>query len=76
MSVLACSRDGCTGIMCNRYHTQYGYLCEDCFEELVSRGVGQNISNFLDEEKEDQLNNHEAARKYFETIFPYEEREM
>jgi hypothetical protein len=34
MSVLACDRAGCENIMCTRYSHEYGYICDDCFEEL------------------------------------------
>jgi len=34
MGVMACSRDGCENIMCDRYSEQYGYICGECFNEL------------------------------------------
>lgn len=34
MSVMACNRYGCENIMCARYSLFYGYLCDECFEEL------------------------------------------
>lgn len=45
MSVLACRRAGCENIMCDRYSTQYGYICEECFEELVNSKL--SISYFM-----------------------------
>lgn len=35
MSVLACSRQGCENIMCDKYSYIYGYICDECFEGLV-----------------------------------------
>lgn len=35
MGVLACSRSGCENVMCDRYSHKYGYICDDCFEELI-----------------------------------------
>lgn len=40
MSVLACNRNGCDNIMCDRYSDKYGYICWECYIELV----GLNIS--------------------------------
>ena len=34
MSVLECSRKGCEHIMCDRYSSTYGYICNECFTEL------------------------------------------
>ena len=30
--------------MCDRYSTVHGYLCEDCFTELVYLGLGTNVT--------------------------------
>ena len=35
MSVLACSREGCRNIMCDRYSFRHGYICHECYDELV-----------------------------------------
>ncbi len=35
MGVLACNRLGCDGIMCDRYSDEHGYICDDCFEEIL-----------------------------------------
>jgi len=48
MGVLACFRKGCQNIMCDRYSSTYGYICHECFEELIEaykeRGRGVNIT--------------------------------
>lgn len=49
MSVLACNRFGCDNIMCDRYSYKYGYLCNECFNELVNSGV--DIETFMGTEK-------------------------
>jgi hypothetical protein len=33
--------------MCDRYSHRYGYLCNDCFEELVAKGEGVDVHEFL-----------------------------
>lgn len=34
MGVLACDRTGCDNIMCDYYHSDYGYICSDCIADL------------------------------------------
>lgn len=36
MSVMPCSRAGCVNILCDRYSDVYGYICTECYEELVN----------------------------------------
>ena len=47
MGVLTCSRGNCERIMCNRYSSKYGYICADCFEELINLGETVNIERFM-----------------------------
>ena len=35
MGVLGCDRKWCGNIMCNRYSYKYGYICDECFDDLV-----------------------------------------
>lgn len=47
--VRSCNRLGCNNIMCSRYSYLYGYICNECFEELVlSR---KSIEEFMKTEK-------------------------
>lgn len=50
-----CSRNGCEETMCERYSHIHGYICEDCFLELVGSsvetGVETDIENFLASQK-------------------------
>ena len=45
MGVLNCSRKGCDNIMCYRYSIEYGYICHDCFNELLNSD--KKISKFM-----------------------------
>ena len=45
MSVLACERNNCENIMCNRYSYNYGYICDECFAEMKSRQL--DIASFM-----------------------------
>ena len=38
MSVLACDRNGCDNVMCDRLSHEYGYICHECFKDLVNSG--------------------------------------
>ena len=65
MGVLACSRNGCDYILCENYSDEYGYLCDDCLEELISSGVRTDIETFLNSKKPDQY----VAGQYYRAIF-------
>jgi len=47
MSVLACERYGCRNIMCNRHSNAYGYICNECFFELIELGSGVDVAGFM-----------------------------
>ena len=51
MGVLACDRYKCKNIMCDRHSYHYGYICNECFEELVNLGPETNIASFMDREQ-------------------------
>ncbi len=58
MSVFKCGREGCTNIMCDKYSYTYGYICNECFEELVELTPYITISGFMESKKgETQANN-------------------
>jgi hypothetical protein len=68
MSVLACDRRGCDNVMCDRYSHTYGYICNECFEELVALGANVDIEVFM---KTPPIRNfHEYTRKKYEGEFP------
>ena len=50
MGVLACDRKGCENIMCDFCSYQYGYLCQECKEELIQSGPC-SIDEFMRTEK-------------------------
>ena len=67
MSVLRCDRYGCENILCNRLSNQFGYLCNDCFTELVESA--QNIENFMESKKEFDEIPITSRRDILEAIF-------
>jgi len=68
MSVMGCNRRGCENIMCDRSSDEHGYICDECFQELLMRGVHTPVLTFMNLEK--QTSNKEATEVYFNTIFP------
>lgn len=68
MGVMACHRVGCDSAMCDRLSSEHGYICNDCFEELVLLGVQTNITEFMESHKTKSQEKH--SRAYFEAVFP------
>ena len=65
MGVLACGRRGCKEIMCNRYAPEFGYICDECFEELCNQGYDTSVLKFMDSCKPDLG----LSIRVFSTIF-------
>ena len=53
MSVLECDRNGCKNIMCDRVSHNYGYICDECFEELKMT-LPVSIDAFMESPKEEE----------------------
>jgi len=68
MGVMHCSRRGCDNIVCERYSKENGYICNECFEELINRGPEINTEDFMASSK--MHKNLEAAKARFEIEFP------
>ena len=51
MGVLACDRRGCNNIMCDHYSPEYGYICDECLNELKDKPY-TDIGQFMDTPKE------------------------
>lgn len=69
MGVLACNRADCENIMCNRYSPKHGYICDDCFEELINSPTYQSVTDFMESHKE-EIPVPQICREYFEGVFP------
>lgn len=48
MGVKICNRTGCRNIMCDRYSSTFGHICDECFAELIMAGPGTRIDDFMD----------------------------
>ena len=69
MSVLECDRYMCQNIMCDRYSDDFGYICEECFNELVKSGMGTCISSFMKTPKT-ELSAVDVAHEEYSAEFP------
>ena len=69
MGVLNCSRRDCTNVMCDRLSSEHGYICDECFDELVKAGIGTDVHKFMERETDNELN-LDAATEYFDGLFP------
>jgi len=54
--------------MCGRYNLRYGYICWECFEELVALGT-TDIQGFMGQELEHK---EKPGQEFYEGIFPEE----
>lgn len=71
MGVKQCSRAECGSVMCDRYSEHFGYICQECFQELVELGVAADIKAFMSSEKaRSRRDDKELAHKRFDRMFP------
>ena len=73
MGVLACDREGCTNVMCDRMSRAHdAYICDECFDELVDSGPETNVHMFMKTPKASlsQMDRREIALARFESEFP------
>ena len=70
MELLACHRDGCLNIMCDRYSNVFGYICGDCFKELVHEGICCDVERFMHNTEPAEPVTQDMVYDFFEHIFP------
>ena len=70
MGVLSCSRRGCDNVMCDRYSSRFGYICWECFNEMVAKKIPtEKIEEFLDTKKVEELESP-YTEEYYNKLFP------
>ena len=69
MGVLPCDRAGCENIGCCRLSDVYGYICWECFDELVQSGR-RDISVFMGSV---QVLSEKLDRRFYDRLFPFME---
>ncbi len=52
MGVLACDRSGCENVMCDRYSHEHGYICNECYDELITAIYKMDIDTFMRTDKD------------------------
>ena len=69
MGCLSCNRKGCMNIMCSRISDRYGYICQECLDELRSNPTF-DIESFMNSAKDD-IPNHvrETQLEFIEREF-------
>jgi hypothetical protein len=66
MGVMSCSRKGCDNVMCDRHSFEFGYICRECFEELINSDLP--IHAFMCSPKQN-VKHREAREAYCNVIF-------
>lgn len=69
MGVMACDRNGCENIMCDRHSHIHGHLCDSCFDELVNTGPFTNVFEFMKSHKNETVGLVEEAEARYNVIF-------
>ena len=67
MSVLACDRNGCQNIMCDRFSYEFGYICNECFVELYNLDPPVDIQRFMLSKKGKEIDVN-FRKEYIEMI--------
>lgn len=69
MCVKTCDRNGCNNIMCDRMSHEHGYICSECFDELVESGSETVVADFMNSKKKRPINKNSAFAR-FDLEFP------
>ena len=70
MGVKNCSRTECDNIMCDRYSTDFGYICNECFEELVGlKPIGERSIEVFMRSPRKTVEMYSMKRQNLEAIF-------
>lgn len=64
-----CDRNGCERAMCSRYSREHGYICDECFKDLVQTGPNTDIERFMKSPKPPPSRKEQAKARY-EAAFP------
>ena len=77
MGVKSCHRGDCRNVMCDRYSSEYGYICGDCFKELVAFKPKNHkeIEMFMDSTT-GEFNHFANYTELLDKVFPLDESEV
>lgn len=57
MGVMPCRKEGCNSIQCRKYNPKFGYICNECFNNLIKycnykKSISETtIQEFMDMDK-------------------------
>jgi hypothetical protein len=70
MSVMGCDRKGCEMVMCHRHNRDYGYICHECFQELLDSTL--DVEDVMVSKKDSNREIKKEARElYLNKLFPH-----
>ena len=73
MGVLACDRNNCDNIMCDRYSHKYGYICNECYSQLLESNL--SIEDFMNSNKRNFIETNKDRREELEAEFTLRDME-
>jgi len=65
-----CARAGCNNTDCQRHSVKFGYLCSQCFEELMQLKTPVNISRFISTEAKPKTFRQQQILHFYDALFP------
>ncbi len=66
MGVLSCDRYNCDNVMCDRHSRRFGYICYECFSQLLDSNL--SIERFMETDKQ-LFNKSDSRRSELENEF-------
>lgn len=69
MSVCSCYRKNCNNIA-DRYSDCHGYICNECFSELVLKRDSISVEEFMKSEKPNESPKDMDFYEFYGEIFP------
>lgn len=70
--IMQCGRKGCENILCSRYSEKHGYICGECFDELIDECEKYyfDIDYFMKSRKREKKSDRIMVTKALDKIFP------
>lgn len=69
MGVMQCNRNGCNTVLCNLLSDTHGYICTNCYNELMD-GAERNVKTFMNSLKDDyKFNDYDSWVVFLNKVF-------
>ena len=69
MGVMPCARRGCENILCDRYSRTHGYICGECYSQLLNTSL--SIEYFMETDKNSTILQEHDRSEELEAEFVY-----